>query len=125
MKTIQCLTVVVMMTVMVYTASVPKDELLKDIHDAALNMSNMNTGLDVRVTKIGQDGGSTCVRNFFCLAEKSLETSTGKHQLHAQKLIHLLKTFNNELKIFVCLKPKLSYGIISDSVYPLSAEHNQ
>ncbi|KAL7396083.1 hypothetical protein ABVT39_028306 [Epinephelus coioides] len=96
MKTIQCLTVVVMMTVMVYTASVPKDELLKDIHDAALNMSKINTRLDLSVTKIGQDGGPTCVHNFFCLAEKSLENATKKHQLHAQTLIRLLKQFNSK-----------------------------
>ncbi|XP_078025399.1 uncharacterized protein LOC144463794 [Epinephelus lanceolatus] len=102
MKTIQCLTVVVMMTVMVYTASLPKDELLKDIHDAALNMSKINTTLDLYVTKIGPDGGPTCVRNFFCLAEKSLETATKEHHLHGERLIRLLKRFNNETGITHC-----------------------
>ncbi|KAL7394920.1 hypothetical protein ABVT39_006984 [Epinephelus coioides] len=81
MKTIQCLTVVVMMTVMVYTASLSKDELLKDICDAARNMSKMNT------------------RNFFCLAEKSLDTK--KHQLHG-KLIGLLKQFNSKTECTQC-----------------------
>ncbi|XP_078025777.1 uncharacterized protein LOC144463887 [Epinephelus lanceolatus] len=102
MKTIQCLTVVVMMTVMVYTASLPKDKLLKDIHDAALNMLTLNKTLDLFVKQIGPDGGPTCVHNFFCLAEKSLETATKEHHLHGERLIRLLKSFNNETGITHC-----------------------